>query len=237
MKKTVLATHALIPLALLVGGGHVRAHDAWIEAKGNAYVVLYGHGEKGEPYAASKVRSLSAIDAKGAALTVKRQDAAEAVQATVAPAPALMTLSFDNGYWSKTADDTSSKNLPKNEVPGAVSGVHSVKYGKTVFAWSAAVTKPQGQQLELVPLSAAAPVVGKTLPVQALWDGKPLAGVKLVWDEHGKGASVETGADGKAEVPVVKGQQAVSVNRKQDLASDPRADSESISANLVFTVR
>lgn len=227
----------LLAAALAGTALSARSHDAWIAAKGEAYAVLYGHGEQVEAYAPAKVKSLSALDAKGAAIAVKRQDGSDAVRATLSQAPSLMTLHFDNGYWSKTAGaDATSKNLPKNEVPGAVSAVHSVKYGKTVFAWSAAVTKPQGQRLELVPLSSAAPAAGKSLPVQVLWDGKPLAGAKLVRAKYSKEAPIEADAEGKAQVPVVAGEQTLSVNRKQDLANDPRADSESISANLVFTV-
>lgn len=229
--------HVLIVAALAGTALSARSHDAWIAARGDAYAVLYGHGEQVEAYAPAKVKSLSALDAKGTAIAVKRQDSSDAVRATLPQAPSLMTLHFDNGYWSKTAgSDATSKNLPKNEVPGAVNAVHSVKYGKTVFAWSAAVTKPQGQRLELVPLSAAAPAAGKPLSVQVLWDGKPLAGAKLVRAEYSKEAPIEADAEGKAQVPVVAGEQTLSVNRKRDLANDPRADSESISANLVFTV-
>ena len=228
----VLAAVALTATVL-----SAQAHDAWVDTQGDAYAVIYGHADKAEAYAPAKVKALVALDAKGTPLAIKRQDSGEAVRATLPQAPSLMTVHFDNGYWSKAGDDQPSKNLPKNEVPGAVSAVHSVKYGKTIFAWSPAATKPQGQRLELVPLSAVAPTAGKSLPVQVLWDGKPLAGAKLVRAEYSKEAPIEAGADGKAQVPVAAGKQTLSVNRKQDLANDPKADSESISANLVFTAQ
>lgn len=214
-----------------------QAHDAWIEARDGGYVVLFGHTATGEPYVPSKVLQLKAIDAKGAPVELRRQDEAQGVRATAAKPPALIMVHFDNGYWSKTADNQPARNLPKNEVPGAVSAVHAVKYGKTMLAWSTAVTQPQGQYLELVPQSAEAPKVGQTLPVLVLQDKKPLAGARLVRGDHGKETVIEADAQGRALVPVVAGAQTWSVSRRFPLVSDARADTESLTANLVFTAR
>lgn len=220
---------------LLAAAGHAFAHDAWVEAGGGAWVVRYGHGDKLESYAPAKVRALAAIDARGAALPVARQAGGEAVRATVAGRPALLTLSFDNGVWTKTTEG--SKNLPKSEVPGAISATHAVKYGKTVVAWSAAVTRPQGQPLEIVPLAAGAPAAGATLPVQVLFDGKPLAGAKIARAGHGKEAPFEADGEGKALLPVVAGRQMVVVGHKWELPGNAEADSLSAAANLLFEAR
>lgn len=214
-----------------------QAHDAWIEARDGGYVVLFGHTAAGEPYLPAKVRQLKAIDIKGAPVELRRQDEAQGVRVAATKPPALITVHFDNGYWSKTTDNQPARNLPKNEVAGAVSAVHAVKYGKTVFAWSAAVTQPQGQYLELVPQSAEAPKVGQTLPVLVLQDRKPVAGAKLVRGDHGKETVIEADAQGRALVPVMAGEQTWSVSRRIPLANDARADTESLAANLVFTAR
>ncbi|MEN3363310.1 MAG: hypothetical protein V7606_584 [Burkholderiales bacterium] len=211
-----------------------HAHDAWTEARGEGYAVVFGHDGKLEKYAPSKVKAIAAVDAKGAALNVKQQTVAEVVTFTVAGKPVLATLRYDNGFWSKTTDG--SKNLPKNEVPGAISGSHAVKFGKTLYTWAPAVTKPQGQQLEIVPLSATAPAAGKTMPVQVMWQGKPLAGAKVVRADTDQ-APVATDAQGKAAVAVGTGRQMLTVSHKHDLANDPRADTYSVSANLMFEIR
>jgi nickel transport protein len=229
----------LFPVAALLAGlllaPPVLAHDAWVEARDGGYVVLYGHGDKIESYAPTKVLSLTAADAAGNPLGVKYDATTAPVAAKVGGQPALLVLSFDNGYWTKTVDG--SKNLPKNEVPGAISAGHSVKFGKTVLAWSAAVTRPQGTRLEIVPLGTSAPQAGKTLPVRVLWEGSPLAGAKIVRSEYGKEAPLVADAEGRADVPVAAGRQMIVVNYKIELANDPRADSYSAAANLVFEAR
>lgn len=235
--KTMYSKH--FPVAALLAGllpaSPVLAHDAWVEARDGGYVVLYGHGDKLESYAPVKVLSLTAADAAGKPLGVKYDAATAPVAARVGGQPALLALSFDNGYWTKTTEG--SKNLPKNEVPGAISAGHSVKFGKTVLAWSAAATKPQGARLEIVPLAASAPQAGKTLPVCVLWEGKPLPGAKIVRSGYSKEAPIVADAEGRADVPVTAGRQMIVVNHKIELANDPHADSYSAAANLVFEVR
>jgi nickel transport protein len=231
-------SHALRSALFLAGCGlawSAFAHDAWIEPRDGAYVVLYGHGDKHEGYAPAKVKAVAAADGAGATLPLSLASGKEDARFTVQGQPALVTLHFDNGIWTKTTEG--SKNLPKNEVPGALSSSHSIKFGKTILAWTSAATKPQGQQLEILPLSATAPAAGGTLPVQILWEGKPLAGAKLVRSAYSKEKPIEADADGKAAVPVTAGRQMVSVSQKQDLVGNPQADTLSVAANLVFEAR
>lgn len=215
--------------------GAASAHDAWIEPANGGFQVVFGHDGKLEVAAAAKIKAVAAIDAKGGPLAVK-PEAGDSPRLAVPPAPTLLTLHYDNGFWSKTTEG--SKNLPRNEVPGALSASHAVKFGKTVMQWNAATTKAQGQQLEIVPLASAAPRAGAVLPVQVLWEGKPLAGAKLKMSEY-TGADKEriTDAAGKAELAVVKGRNSVQVAHKVDLPGDPRADVLSVSANLIFDLR
>ncbi|QAZ38609.1 DUF4198 domain-containing protein [Methylibium sp. Pch-M] len=228
-----------IPLALLLGAafGPAIAHDAWLEARGEEYVVLYGHGSEIEAYDPLKVKTVSALDGKGAVLPMSRQLTASAVQVKVSGSPALSVMFFDDGFWTKT--DEGWKNLAKNAVKGDVqSSGYYVQLSKTVFTWGPVVTKPQGLPLEIVPLSATAPAVGKALPVQVLWEGRPLAGAKIARSGTDKPAPIETDAQGKAAIPVpAAGRQILSVAHKHGLKDEPRADQYSASANLVFTAR
>ncbi len=226
---------ALTVAAVIACSMPAHAHDAWIEAREAGYAVVFGHDGKLESYVPAKVKAITAVDGKGTVLRIKQAITADAVTFTVDGKPALITLHFDNGFWSKTTEG--SKNLPKSEAPGAISASHAVKFGKTVFAWSPVVLKPQGQPLEIVPLSATAPVAGKSLPVQVMWQGKPLAGAKITRADDEKRAPVTTDAEGKAFVPVAAGRQILTVSHKHELANDPRADSYSAAANLLFEVR
>jgi hypothetical protein len=50
-----------------------------------------------------------------------------------------------------------------NTVPGAVSATAAQKYGKTVVRWAPVVTRPIGQPLEVIPVSAEQPRAGSAL--------------------------------------------------------------------------
>ena len=157
---------------------------------------------------------------------------------TIEGRAALLALTYDNGYWSRPPGAPASVNKPRNEVPGAESGAHVLKYGKTVVQWSPAVTRPLGQALEIVPLADLPPVAGDRLAVRVLWQGRPLAGARVLYGGVEARPPVARADDaGRAEVPVSGGSQFLSVSHRATLADDPRADSQSVSANLVFDVR
>ena len=229
-----LLHHLLFAAACTIAGA-AAAHDAWIEPREGGFQVVFGHDGKLEPAAAAKIKSLAAINASGVALPVKI-DAGDSPKFTVGGQPTLLTLHYDNGFWSKTTEG--SKNLPRNEVPGAISSSHAVKFGKTLVVWGVAITKSQGQQLEIVPFVGEAPSIGGSVQVQVLWNGKPLAGAKLKSSEYsGTDKDIVANAEGKAAVPVVKGRNTIQVAHKLELPGDLKADVLNTSANLIFDLR
>ncbi len=224
------------PCLLVAGMTPVaQAHDAWIEPRDGGYVVLYGHGEKLESYAADKVKSVRAVDGKGRPMAVRVEAAAQPVRVRPKGRPALFVLHFDNGFWSQTTDGW--KNVPKNETQNPLASSHAVKFGKTVLAWNAATPKPQGLQLEILPLSDRQPAAGDSLPVQVRWEGAPLVRARITRAEYGGEKVFETDADGKASLPVLSGRQLIEVTHTKDLPNDSRADVYAASANLVFFSR
>lgn len=233
MKRIVrIALGALV----LAGAPAAQAHEAWLEpAPAGGFVVQYGHGAKKAPADPARVRELNAFDAAGRTLAVTRRAEAEGLHIGVAGVPALLTVFLDNGFWSRSTPDTPSRNLPMNENPGATSGTHALKTGKTVLAWGPAVTQPRGLRLEIVPLSASAPAAGGTLAVQVLWEGRPLAGARLAGEGHEKGREIVADATGRADVPVSPGWQMVVVGHELPTPGDPRADKLRYSANLYFS--
>lgn len=211
------------------------AHDVWVEARDGGFTVLYGHGTELEAYDPLKVKTLTALDAQGRSLPVSRRPATgpASVMVAIDGKPALSTLYFDDGFWTKT--EAGWKNLPKNAVQGAVlQSASYVQAGKTVYAWLPLVTQPQGLPLEIVPLRAQAPTAGSQVQVQVLWEGRPLAGAKIALPGPDKPAPAVTDAQGRASIPVVGGRQIISVTHKLPL-KDERADELSFTANLVFT--
>ncbi len=227
-----------LPLHLLLGAAllplSALAHDAWIEPEGAGWLARFGHVDEQRPLERSRVRGLDALDTQGRPLALKTEDAPNGLRLQAGPAPALLLLHFDNGYWSRAPGAERSVNLPRHEVPGATAGTHSVKFGKAVAAWSPAVTQPRGHRLEIVPLAAQAPAVGGTLAVQVLWDGQPLPEARLLRARPEQKEPVVADAQGRAQVPVAAGWQWWLVSRRVPLEGDRSADTYAASASLGF---
>lgn len=232
MKNSSYHHRGLALLAWALLGTAAQAHDAWIEpATAGGYTMVFGHDGKLEAASPNKVLQAQAIDAAGRSLAVRL----DGLQLQVQGQPSLLLLHYDNGFWSRTPEG--SKNLPKNEVPGAVSATHALKYGKTVQVWDAQASRVQGLPVEIVPQAVQAPAAGAQLPLLVLWDGQPLAGATLSWHEAGQDREAKTDTQGRASVVVAKGRQMVSVSARRPLAGDARADALSVSSALVFEAR
>jgi nickel transport protein len=225
--------------ALLLVAGHAAAHTAWLEpdpAAAGTYVVRFGgHAGKTESYPPEKLKSVQARDARGATLPVSTAAGADGVRVSVQGTPAVLTLHYDNGIYSRA---TGGKSLPKpmNENPGATQGTHAVKYGKYIAAWGEAVTRPFGQPFEVVPVSGAAPRAGQPWRVLVLIDGKPAADIAVARDE-GSADAVKTDADGVATFVPQQGPNKLWSGRRTAVTGDPRFTQLSIEYLLAFDLR
>ena len=138
------------------------AHTVWLEATDSAtdYAVRFGgHAGVLEDFPPAKLTELRAIDGAGEPINIARQDLAAGVRLQTAEPASLLTLTFDNGIWSRLPSGR-SENLPMNQVAGAESAVNAIKYHKYIARWDAQATQPQGQPFELVPLNQQAPAAG-----------------------------------------------------------------------------
>ncbi|WP_380732940.1 DUF4198 domain-containing protein [Sinimarinibacterium flocculans] len=222
-----------VALCLLWGAsGSAWAHDAWIAIDGPAHAVRYGHTAAGDPYDPAKIRQVRAWSANGDPVAVAVERSADGATATPASDAAVLTLDFDNGYWSRVGGQ--SRNEART-VTGAAEGTQSLKYGKTVLSWGDVVTRPLGQPLELVAVSATAPRDRQKVNVQVLHEGRPLAGARVYAGGHDDEAPVTTDANGRAAIEVHRGTQMLGV--AHSVAHDgPEADRVNLSANLLFKV-
>ena len=157
----------------------------------------------------------------------------DAVQVQAPATAALLTVEFDNGFYSKTLRGTVNK--PMNEVPGATAATWALKTGKYLTQWGANAQKPNGLRLEVVPMTSVQPKAGDVLTVQVLWEGKPLEGVKVSKGEHDEG--VKTDATGKATYKVEAEQNFVWTERRAKFEGDPHFDLLAVASNLVFMAR
>lgn len=222
---------ALLAALLFVTAPGVFAHTAWLDSTGpGAYRVLFGgHGgpQDVEDYPAEKLGEVQAFDADGKALKVERGTSAP-VQIT-APRAAVLLLHFDNGFWSRAAEG--SVNRPMNEVTGATSAVHAVKYGKTVHDWAAG-TRVFDQPFEVVPLGDAAPAAGTPLRLQVRIDGKPAAGIAVMHD--GEAPGMKSDADGVVELVMTPGINRIWAGQRTSVSDDARYTTLSIEYMLVL---
>lgn len=226
MKKYLL-------IVLLACHCDVHAHDAWIEADASTYTVHYGH-EKSEKYPAEKIKEIQVIDADNKNLPYKTQThETHGVQIYPEGKPALFTLSFDNGFWTKNQQGK-WENKPKSEVKKSLESSHALKLGKSILIWNESSVKPRGQRLEIVPLSSTAPVANQAFSVQVLYDGQPLS--KILLTQNGKETKIFTDELGKATLVLSKGKQRIGVEHRIPLIEDTQADTLSLEANVWFMV-
>jgi nickel transport protein len=207
-------------VALYAWLGVASAHDIWITLAGPAdarrAIINYGHPYDRPPTVADKIIDIFAITKNGQESLIQGlRTTRDGEWLVVETKPfhddghTLIAVRYDNGYWIKTADGY--RNATNREVPDAVEGLWSVKFGKTLTGIETPWDKILGHELEIVPLSDPLTVKpGETLRLRVLFRGKPLPAGKI---ERGDGVTVvaeadiprfTTDTDGVAEVPIVK---------------------------------
>ncbi|WP_036271160.1 DUF4198 domain-containing protein [Methyloversatilis universalis] len=220
----------LVSAACALGVLPVMAHDAWVELDGPRYPVLYGHGADVLAYDATKVQRVRAW--QGAReLDVALDRSVQPVAAQGSGEPDLMTVEFDNGFWSKVGGEW--KNLPRTAVPEASEAGQSLKFGKTVLRWTPRVRQPVGLRMEIVPLAERAPRTGERLTLRVLFEGKPLAGAAVELDGHASASTLRTDERGEVSVPVRAGRQLIGVSHVIPYAG-PEAERTTLAANLRY---
>ena len=226
MKKYLL-------MGLFVCHSSVFAHDAWIEAEAETYSVHYGH-EKSEKYAPEKIKEIQVIDSNNKLLPHKTTgEAGQAVKIIPEGKPALFTLSFDNGFWTKNQQGK-WENKPKSQVKKSIESSHALKFGKSIVLWNEFSNKPRGQRLEIVPLNSTAPKANQAFAFQVFYDGEALS--KAVITHNSKETKIVTDAQGKASIVLTPGKQRLGVEHRLPLITDSEADSLSLEVNLWFIV-
>ena len=211
----------------------------------------YGHPHDRPPALADKIVDLAALTGKervslldgltygqsGAAIVVASKPFDDAGHALVA-------LTYDNGYWVKTARG-SFYNATRRIVPDAVDSIWSGKFAKAVTGTGSPWTTVIGTPLELVPLAdPAAQKPGDSLSVRVLFKGQPLASVAVERTDGVTPIKEEdiprftTDKDGVAQVPIVSaGLQLLAVDYKVSPSETPGlAQTDLYNATLSFTV-
>lgn len=230
-RQTLLS---LLTCVVLLPGGAL-AHDLWLSITGKQWTLYQGHrhsthdGADTVPYTSGFVTRARCLDAEG-----KQGPLAVAANAPWSASGdcAALRLDVSSGYWSKTPWET--KNVPKNEAPGALKSWLALESLLLIERWNVALAKPAGSGLELLP--TADPFLlkpGDKLVVRATHDGKPLAEAPVAYHGETRGT---TDADGRIAIRLRhRGVQLISTSLETRL-NDGKADREIRSATLQFSL-
>lgn len=207
MKRlTQLAAAAALAAGMLASGG-AGAHGIWFAERATQLALLYGVGAddldvvKRLPL----VSSIAGYDASGNPVPTSLQVDGRLLLVNLDNQPALVAAVLDNGTWSKTPDGKWHKK-GKDELPTAVISEKNTKYAVHIRG---ALTKPlkplPGQTLQIIPVDGKLPaLLGQPIKLQVLYQGKPVAGAKVLhdWVNDPDGTPVLTGADGTVTIAV-----------------------------------
>jgi len=151
-------------------------------------------------------------------------------------------------YWTKTADGY-QKDKNKKQVSGAIKGVYSGKYSKSLVtvgpAAGKAYSKRVGHKLEIIPLKDPAGLKKNSrLPVKILFNGRPFKGeVKATYAGYSNEKNVfaiKTTSNGKGICSiklVKKGPWLIKVGFREPAVDKTLCDEVLYSSTLTFELK
>ena len=263
MQKTLLA--ALVAVSSLAS-----AHELWVNAPDKIAVddvlkaeLAYGHDyPAAEPIDADRLhifKPLQLIDSSGKAqdLQQKGENYQYEAKDKLAAGSYWLSAVYQPTFWSKNKDGWKQQNL--TEMTDATACQQAQMFGKKLLVVGdgavdvAAISKPIGQNLEIVPLADPTQVkVDERFPVQIYYQGKPLAGATVIAtsdtfmakdldatrDERPPQAfSGKTDKDGKVNViPQLEGLWKIKVAHKAPFEDQKTCLEYSNTATLLVTI-
>lgn len=232
MKNIIRAAAVIAALGL---ASTATAHTAWLVREGqtDSWLLRFGgHEGKLEPAAASKLRKVVAYDMRGKNVDLRRIVENDEVHINVDGEPAVIALYYNNGIHTRTAEPGPSIEKPMNEVPGGVSAVWAVKFGKSIVNWGQIARGSARQRFEVIPLSSEQPRAGQPMRVRVMQDGRPAAGVKIGRGEDN--AEGTTDANGVASFTPGPGFNKLWAGKRIPQANNPRYTELSYEYLLTF---
>lgn len=194
-------------LVLLLVSPLANAHGIWFAQRAGELALVYGDGAQDDPIVpkADKIGNLKAFDENGQPLAADLVKTDHLLLLDVEGDPAMLSATLDNGYFSQRADGK-WKNTAKSATPNVKK---SGRYYKSAIHQTRdlarAVQPLADQPLQIMPVEPRLPLKkGESMALRILFNGKPLAGLKLAPDfvndpDH---QSVVTDAQGMVTIKV-----------------------------------
>ncbi len=235
--RTIMA--GSIAVAGIIAADVAAAHGIWVAQRHDDWAVVYGHGASDEGYDPAKLEEVAAFDGVGKTVPISTRPQDDHVLLDVGDGAAILTATFDNGFWSEGPDGT-WVNEPKSAVEGAKQSGHYVKYATTVLSPLDATPVAMGLPLEIVPLvDPMTLAMGDELPIRVLYDGAPLAGATVIgeYTTASDERDVTTDAAGEAVVDVRnQGLNVIAVSHSVPTPESADADKLGLFSTLAFTL-
>lgn len=214
------------------------AHLLWVYPESSHWIVARGtSSENLLPYNPTHITQIRAWDKEGKEMAVRRADEAERSVFQTDRSVALAAVTCEWGMRVNTNEG--KKLMDKDQALAQGLEVKSVfissQYSKTFFRQTARWSAPIGLKFEILPLVTVDQANSShTLPVQVLFEGKPLAKCKIFSEADRKGTI--TDSDGKADIPIhCEGMQRIWARYEIPLPNDPIIDYHQLMSFLNIT--
>lgn len=183
------------------------AHGIWFAQRAGELALIYGDGAKDDPIVpkADKIKHLRGFNENAQAVPTQLIATEHLLLIDRKTNPAMLSAVLDNGYYSQGADGK-WVSKPKSATPGARKSGRYYKYAVHQTRDLSQAFPPQADQpLQILPVEAGLPKKkGESMTLRVLFNGKPLAGLKLAPDfvndpDH---QSITTDANGMVRIKV-----------------------------------
>jgi len=183
-----------------------EAHGIWFAQRAKQLALIYGIGADDLDMVKRlpQVEKIEAYDADYQPIKAAARVAGPIVLVDSDAQPTVVAAVMPYGTWSRVGTGEFEKKTLQ-EMPNATVSTHNIKYAVAIVGQ---LSKPlpalPGQVVQIVPAGPIPATLGTPLKYVVLYNGKPVAGAKVVNDmvNDPDAKEVETGADGSVTLPV-----------------------------------
>ena len=229
-------------LIVFITGSSVSAHHLWVEKSNDTYIVARGVlGERHDIYNPDRVMAFAAIGADGKRVSeemIRRSDEPDRARFEISEQVSMTTVSCDWGYRVNTTKGKKLMSKPEAEKENLriISAFFSTQYSKVFFEKGIGNTIAAGLKFEMIPLNDPVGLhEGDVLPVQVLFDGRPLANVVITSAAR---EEIPTDSNGVGHFKLTKkGKTLLMLGQKVPVKDDPEKDYHLYTTFMVFEVK
>lgn len=182
-----------------------HAHGIWFAQRAGQLALIYGVGadDLDSVKRLPLVRSVAGFDAEGKPVSSTLRAAGPLVLVDSEGQASIVAAVLFNGIWSRTPDGEWIKK-GRDELPNATVSEKNFKYAVHMAALNATVPPLPGHTLQIVPVAAVPEKMGMPLKLRILFQGKPVAGARVLTDmvNDPDAAPIKSAADGTVTLKV-----------------------------------